>query len=242
MVGTFRRHEPPGGDQFAKDNSLRVAGDLMRISWFGRVEFVKEGKVYLSLGQNAGVKVGDRLKVVVPGKEVVNPTTHAVLGFTADVTQGEVKVTEFLGNSGAVATPVSGGPFNANDRVRAEVVNSEQEVERSESVFGKLSRGGVWGGWRVGGRSGWVGGGGVYGAVGGVGEGGGGWGFREGHVSSEQNQTQGRQGHWLAGDQGAPGILGSVGGWLKVSLPGRARPDSFPTGPPRGEGEFAEAS
>jgi len=104
---------------FARDNALRVGGDLMNISWFGRVDFVKEGKVYLNLGQNAGLKVGDRLKVVAPGKEVVNPTTHATLGYTADETKGELKVTGLLGNTGAEADPVSGGPFNANDRVRA---------------------------------------------------------------------------------------------------------------------------
>jgi len=91
----------------------------MNISWFGRVDFVKDGNVYLNLGQNAGLKVGDRLKVVVPGKEVVNPTTHATLGYTADVTQGELKVTGLIGNTGAEATAVSGGPFHANDRVRA---------------------------------------------------------------------------------------------------------------------------
>jgi hypothetical protein len=96
-----------------------VGGELINIRWFGRVEFVKEGKVYLNLGQNAGVKVGDRLKVVAPGKEVVNPTTHATLGYTSDETQGEVKVTELLGNSGAVATTTSGGPFKPNERVRA---------------------------------------------------------------------------------------------------------------------------
>ena len=104
---------------FARDNALRVGGDLMNISWFGRVDFVKDGKVYLNLGQNAGLKVGDRLKVVAPGKEVVNPTTHATLGYTADETKGELKVTGLLGNTGAEADPVSGGPFNANDRVRA---------------------------------------------------------------------------------------------------------------------------
>ncbi len=106
-------------EKFAKDNTLRVGGDLMNINWFGRVDFVKEGKVYLNLGQNTGLKVGDILKVVVPGKAVVNPTTNAVLGYTADVTQGELKVTELLGNTGAEATPLSGGPFKANDRVRA---------------------------------------------------------------------------------------------------------------------------
>jgi hypothetical protein len=111
--------KPETVTKFAQDNSLRVSGDLLRIGWFGRVEFVKEGKVYLSLGQNSGLKVGDRLKVVEPGKEVVNPKTHSVLGYTADNPQGEVKVTELLGNSGAVALPLSGGPFKANDKVKA---------------------------------------------------------------------------------------------------------------------------
>jgi hypothetical protein len=110
--------KPDTVTKFAQDHSLRVAGDLTRITWFGRVEFIKEGKVYLSLGQNSGLKVGDRLKVVEPGKEVVNPTTHSVLGYTSDVPQGEVKVTELLGNSGAVALPLSGGPFKANDKVK----------------------------------------------------------------------------------------------------------------------------
>jgi hypothetical protein len=109
---------PEAVNKFAQDNSLRVAGDLSKIGWFGRVEFVKEGKVYLNLGQNSGLKVGDRLKVVEPGKEVVNPKTHAILGYTADVPQGEIKVTELLGSGGAAALPLSGGPYKANDKVK----------------------------------------------------------------------------------------------------------------------------
>ncbi len=109
---------PDSVNKFAQDNYLRVAGNLAKIPWFGRVEFIKEGKVYLNLGQNSGLKVGDRLRVVEPGKEVVNPTTRSVLGYTADVPQGEIKVTELLGNSGAVAQPLSGGPFKANDKVK----------------------------------------------------------------------------------------------------------------------------
>jgi len=111
--------KPEGVTKFAQQNALRVAGGLLGIAWFGRVEFVKEGKVYLNLGENAGLKVGDRLRVVAPGKEVVNPRTHSVLGYTADITQGELKVTELLGKSGAVALPVSGGPFQAHDKVKA---------------------------------------------------------------------------------------------------------------------------
>jgi len=111
--------KPETVTKFAQDNALRVTGDLLKIGWFGRVEFVKEGKVYLNLGQNSGLKVGDRLKVVEPGKEVVNPKTNSVLGYTADTPTGEIKVTELLGNSGAVGMPVSGGPFKTNDKVKA---------------------------------------------------------------------------------------------------------------------------
>jgi hypothetical protein len=105
--------------KFVNSNVLGVGGALLHIPWFGRVDFVKDGKVYLNLGQNAGLKVGDRLRVVTPGKAVENPTTHTILGYTADQTQGELKVTELLSNSGAVATPMNGGPFKPNDRVRA---------------------------------------------------------------------------------------------------------------------------
>jgi hypothetical protein len=41
------------------------------------------------------------------------------LGYTADETKGELKVTELLGNTGAVARVVSGGPFKTNEKVKA---------------------------------------------------------------------------------------------------------------------------
>jgi hypothetical protein len=111
--------KPESLAKFAQQNTLRVAGELINLDWFGRVEFIKDNKVYLSLGQNAGLKVGDRLKVVAPGKEVINPRTNQVLGYTADIPQGELKVMELLGNTGAVAQTVSGGPFKPNDKVKA---------------------------------------------------------------------------------------------------------------------------
>ncbi len=110
---------PDAVKRFAQDNALRVNAELVNLDWFGRVEFIQGEKIYLSLGQNAGLKVGDRLKVVEPGKEVVNPKTQASLGFGADLPKGELKVTELLGDSGAVATEVSGGPFRANEKVKA---------------------------------------------------------------------------------------------------------------------------
>jgi hypothetical protein len=50
---------------------------------------------------------------------VVNPSTQAVLGYTSDTQVGELKVTELLGNTGAVALATSGGPFKAGEKVKA---------------------------------------------------------------------------------------------------------------------------
>ncbi len=111
--------KPEAASKFARDHALRLAGALLNVDWFGRVDFVKEGNLYLNLGQNAGLKVGDRLKVVEPGKEVINPQTHASLGFSADVPKGEIKVTELLSQTGAVAQTLSGGPFKSGDKVKA---------------------------------------------------------------------------------------------------------------------------
>lgn len=105
--------------RFAQNNALRVNAELVNMDWFGRVEFIQGEKVYLSLGQNAGLKAGDRLKVVEPGQEVINPQTQASLGFSADTAKGQLKVSELLGDSGAVATEISGGPFKANDKVKS---------------------------------------------------------------------------------------------------------------------------
>jgi hypothetical protein len=105
--------------KFARNNAIKVSAALINVEWFGRVEFTRDENVYLSFGQNAGLKVGDRLKVVTPGKEVINPTTHATLGFAPDESRGELKVTELLGDTGAVARVVRGGPFKTNDKVKA---------------------------------------------------------------------------------------------------------------------------
>jgi hypothetical protein len=95
--------------KFVQNNSLKVAAALMNVDWFGRVEFVKAGNVYLALGDSTGLKVGDRLKVVASSKDVE---------ITGDESLGQVKITELLGTSGAVAQTVAGGPFQPNDKVK----------------------------------------------------------------------------------------------------------------------------
>lgn len=100
-------------------NSALLGNEVRSLEWFGRVEFTKGDQVYVNVGNNTGLRPGKLLQVVQPGKEVTNPQTNAVLGYTGDVPRGDLKVTEILGNNAAAAVAVSGGPFQPNDRVKA---------------------------------------------------------------------------------------------------------------------------
>ncbi len=98
-----------------KDAAL-LANEIRSLEWFGRIEFLKGDQIYVNVGNNTGLKPGKLLQVVQPGKEVTNPHTQAVLGFTGDVSRGELRVTEILGNNAAATMAVSGGPFQPNDK------------------------------------------------------------------------------------------------------------------------------
>lgn len=125
LVKNFLEAAPPSGFNIeaaqaaAKRDAGLVADQIRGLEWFGRIEFIKAGKVFLNVGNNSGLKPGVILQVVQPGKEVINPVTQASLGFTADTPMGELRVTEVLGNNAAAATIVSGGPFQPNDKVKA---------------------------------------------------------------------------------------------------------------------------
>ena len=99
-------------------SSALLANEVRSLEWFGRIEFTKGDQIYVNVGNNTGLRPGKLLQVVQPGKEVTNPQTNAVLGYTGDIHRGELKVTEILGNNAAATVAVSGGPFQPNDRVK----------------------------------------------------------------------------------------------------------------------------
>ena len=101
-----------------KDSAL-LANEIRNLEWFGRIEFLKGDQIYVNVGNNTGLKPGKLLQVVQPGKEVINPQTSAVMGFTGDVSKGELRVTELLGNNAVATVAVSGGPFQPNEKVKA---------------------------------------------------------------------------------------------------------------------------
>jgi hypothetical protein len=106
-------------DMAVRKDSALLANEVRGLEWFGRVEFTKGEQIYVNVGNNSGLKVGKLLQVVQPGKEVVNPDTKAVMGYTGDVAKGELRITEVLGTNAAATVAVSGGPFQPNDKVKA---------------------------------------------------------------------------------------------------------------------------
>lgn len=99
-------------------SSLLLGNEIRGLEWFGRIEFLEKEKIFVNVGNNTGLKPGKLLKVVQPGKEVRNPQTNALLGYTGDVARGELRVTEILGKNAVAAVAVSGGPFQPNDLVK----------------------------------------------------------------------------------------------------------------------------
>jgi len=99
-------------------SSILLSNEIRSLEWFGRIEFLEKDKIFVNVGNNTGVRPGKILQVVQPGKEVRNPQTNALLGYTNDVPKGELRVTEVLGKNAVAAVAVSGGPFQPNDLVK----------------------------------------------------------------------------------------------------------------------------
>ncbi len=99
-------------------STILLGNEIRNLEWFGRIEFLEKDKIFVNVGNNTGLRPGKLLQVVQPGKEVRNPQTNAVLGFTNDIPKGELRVTEVLGKNAVAAVAVSGGPFQPNDLVK----------------------------------------------------------------------------------------------------------------------------
>ena len=85
----------------------------------GYIADVDADGVTIDLGRSDNVSVGDRLKVVKMGKEILDPVTKEKLGFkTADL--GEVEITEVIGDRLSTAKIVSStGKMEVGNKVIA---------------------------------------------------------------------------------------------------------------------------
>lgn len=81
----------------------------------GKIAKVDGDRIYLNVGSDDGVKVGDRFEIRSLGEEIVDPDTGEVLG-AEESPAGTVEVTKVIGGSLSIAKPVGGGPFSVGDR------------------------------------------------------------------------------------------------------------------------------
>ena len=94
----------------------KIVEKLKDQPWSARVADVDGKEVFLSAGEDLGVKVGDEFVVYKKGKEIKDPETGEVLGFRT-TKSGRVRVTE-VQKKLAIAEVIEGEGFGAGDIVR----------------------------------------------------------------------------------------------------------------------------
>lgn len=83
------------------------------------VLMVEEGAIYVNLGWEDDVSIGDKFETYVPGKELRDPATGAALGRTDDKIMGVLQIVEIKAAHLSKAKAVQ-GTIRANDAIRAQ--------------------------------------------------------------------------------------------------------------------------
>ncbi len=105
-------------DEFNKV-APKISEDVVRATeWSCRVIQEEYGMVYLNAGRLTGLRPGDRLKVYGPGKELMDPITHRILGYAPGVLKGEIEVQNLFGTDAAQCSILSGSGFQRGDIVK----------------------------------------------------------------------------------------------------------------------------
>ena len=84
-----------------------IISQVNRKPWSCRVAAVKDGRIYLNAGLEAGVQVGQKLKVFSQGAAITDPDTGILLGYE-ERELGTLKIASYFGDNGAIADVVSG--------------------------------------------------------------------------------------------------------------------------------------
>lgn len=84
-----------------------IISQVNKKPWSCRVAAVKDGRVYLNAGIEAGVQVGQKLKVFSQGAQIIDPDTGVSLGFE-EAELGTLKISSYFGENGSIADVVSG--------------------------------------------------------------------------------------------------------------------------------------
>jgi curli biogenesis system outer membrane secretion channel CsgG len=91
---------------------------LQTVEWTGRIASVSGNDIYINVGRDAGLKMGDTLVVQTLGKEIFDPQTKLLLGREEGAIKGELAVSGYVGDKLTKARPRAGTGFQVNDLVK----------------------------------------------------------------------------------------------------------------------------
>jgi len=110
-------------DQAARDAAVasalasvtgKVRDVVALVPWYGRIVTIDGERVYINAGKEAGINIGQELKIFRGGKFV------AGLGFAPDEMIGTLKIQGFAGPNGAYGVVKDGQPVRVTDLVASE--------------------------------------------------------------------------------------------------------------------------
>jgi hypothetical protein len=105
-------------DSTGADTAIRLTRRIVR----GEIVLVDSDQVFLNIGSDESVQIGDVLTVFVEGAPIFDPTTKEVLG-TNDARVGEVQIIEVRGTHLSMAIILKGkGAIKVRSKVRALIV------------------------------------------------------------------------------------------------------------------------
>lgn len=95
----------------------RFVAQMRNFDWKGRIARIEFNRYFINAGEETGLTKGQLLKVSHEGFAVEDPTTGNLIGQAPGRMKGVLKVVEFLGRDGAIATLHSGGGMREQDVV-----------------------------------------------------------------------------------------------------------------------------
>lgn len=95
----------------------KILSKTPQVSWAGRVAMIKNDRLYLNVGRQSGLQVGDILKVLDTADEVFDPDSGESIGKVPGRMKGTLEVIGYFGQDGSIAVVHSGAGFQENDSV-----------------------------------------------------------------------------------------------------------------------------
>lgn len=117
-----------GYDETIEGEALRAAivkftdniiSQINKKPWSCRIAAIEGNDIYLNAGQSSGLDLGVKLTIYSLGKEIKDPTTGLIIGYTQKKI-GIIEVTGFFGEDGSIAKIIEGTIPKVGDLCRLE--------------------------------------------------------------------------------------------------------------------------